>query len=215
VRLEERIWHPIYTAARRTYREMPMLRGLVPEGLARSVRNYLAERSLAAWPDRRYLEEQILPHVVASGFSRVLFVGCRRYTRRYGRWFDGSSTDFWTVDCDPRAARFGEPERHLVCDIRAIGSRVRRESFDLVILNGIFGFGVDDEASMEETLTAIHSILIPAGKLIVGWNEGLTPDPWELDAMRRLFRRQAIAPLPERKAFPDQYGHVYDFFAAA
>jgi hypothetical protein len=192
-----------------------MLRDLIPDELVRGVRDFLAGRSLTAQPDRRYLEERILPTLAAAGFGRILFVGCRRYTRHYGRWFDGGSTEYWTADYDPRVSRFGEPGRHLVCDIRAIASRVPGRIFGLVILNGVFGFGVDDEAGMEDTLAAIHAILIPGGRLLVGWNEGLTPDPAELAGMRRLFRRQAIGDLPTHTSFSDPYHHVYDFFAAA
>jgi SAM-dependent methyltransferase len=215
VRSEARLWRPVYTAVRRAAGCAPAARRWLPDAPVRAVRDFLAERALRAWPDRRYLEDQILPRVAASRFSRVLFVGCRRYTRSYGRCFDGTPTEYWTADYDPRASRFGEPGRHLICDIRAIASRVPCGSFDAVILNGVFGFGVDDAAAMEETVAAIHAILTPGGRLLVGWNQGLTPDPAELPAMRRLFRRQAMEPLPAHESFPEPYRHVYDFFAAA
>jgi SAM-dependent methyltransferase len=214
MRLEALLFSPVYSAMRWAGRRARIVRALFPEALTAAIHHYLAVRALGALPERRYLEDQILPALARAGFRRVLFVGCRRYTRHYGRYFDAKSTEYWTADYDPAAAAWGAAGRHLICDIRAIRSHVAAGFFDMVVLNGVFGFGVNDEPSMNETLAAIHDVLIPGGRLLVGWDQRLIPDPSGLANMRRLFHVQAIGPLPAHQAFSEYQEHVYDFFVA-
>lgn len=137
--------------------------------------------------DRKYLAAEIFPKISDGRYPRILFVGCRRYTQNYSSYFKGKGVDFWTTDIDPAAESWGACGRHLVCDIRRIDELVPTRSFDLVILNGIFGFGVDDSDSMNQALRAIHNILRTGGALLVGWNEGMTEDPRGLEICRHCF----------------------------
>jgi hypothetical protein len=211
---EALFFSPIYRAARWAARRARIVRALLPERSIAAIHHYVAVRALGGLPERRYLEESILPTLARAGFRRILFVGCRRYTRHYGRYFDGGSTEYWTADCDAAAAIWGAPGRHLTCDIRAIRAHVPAGFFDVVLLNGVFGFGVNDEPSMNETLAAIHDVLAPGGRLMVGWDKSLVPDPAGLSSMGQLFRQKPIEPLPAHTSFPENLEHVYDFFAA-
>src|SRR5690242_6457222 len=64
--------------------------------------------------DRRYMTGHILPALAAAKLERVLFVGCKAYTARYGRQLDRAATDYWTTDINPAAAIWGEKDHHLV-----------------------------------------------------------------------------------------------------
>ena len=68
-------------------RRAPIVRTLLSRAPMEAIRNYVAVRAIAALPHRPYLEDVMLPTLASAGFRRVLFVGCKRYTRHYGRYF--------------------------------------------------------------------------------------------------------------------------------
>jgi SAM-dependent methyltransferase len=161
--------------------------------------------------DRLYMTENILPALALSKVQRLLFVGCREYTARYGRRLTPAGIDYWTTDIDPAAAVWGEKGRHIVCDVAKIDDACPAESFDAVLLNGVIGSGVDEESAMNRAVKAIARILRPNGILLIGWNSDKKhPDPTELESVALYFNRQPALNLPLRKTFPDT-DHVYDW----
>jgi SAM-dependent methyltransferase len=154
---------------------------------------------------RRYLTEIILPALAVSNFRRVLFVGCKAYTARYGRQLTRAGIDYWTTDIEPAAAIWGEKDHHIVCDIAKIDHGCLAESFDAVLLNGVLGDGVDEESEMNRAVTAIWRILRPNGILLIGWNSYKKyPDPMSLESVSTYFRHECVLPLPVTKTFPDE-----------
>ncbi|MEP9411394.1 MAG: class I SAM-dependent methyltransferase [Candidatus Brocadia sp.] len=187
---------------------------LIPEPYRRYMR--IAEAKLARMimrmkPDRKYLEENILPCLSSANFSRILFVGCKPYTCHYGEWFLDTDIDYWTTDIDPDAEVWGGTDGHITCCVQEIDFHVPLHSFDAVLLNGIFGYGINSEKEMDRTIAAIHRILKPGGTLMIGWNNSLVPDPLYLENIRALFEHGTKLPLPKRKKFPGST-HCYDFF---
>jgi SAM-dependent methyltransferase len=163
------------------------------------------------YSDRRYLTKTIFPALALAKPHSVLFVGCREYTARYGNRLTRAGIDYWTTDVDPAAALWGEKSHHIVCDIAEIDNACSAESFDVVLLNGVFGNGVDGESAMNLAVKAIARILKPNGILLIGWESGKAPpDPLELEAVTMYFRREPVLALPLRKTFPDN-DHVYDW----
>jgi SAM-dependent methyltransferase len=161
--------------------------------------------------DRRYLTQHVLPALASAKLRRVLFVGCKAYTARYGQQLIRAAVDYWTTDIDPAATIWGERDRHIVCDIARIDDVCPAGSFDAVLLNGVIGHGVDDEREMNRALTAIAHILRPNGILLIGWNSTKQhPDPMELDAITTYFRHECMLGLPVRKTFTTT-DHVYDW----
>ena len=163
------------------------------------------------YSDRIYMVNEILPALMSSSVQRLLFVGCKEYTARYGRRLTRAGVDYWTTDIDPAAVIWGEKDHHIVCDITRIDHVCPAELFDAVLLNGVLGDGVDEESVMNRALTAIAHILRPNGILLIGWNsEKKHPNPIELDGVTMNFRRGCPLPLPARKTFADT-DHVYDW----
>jgi SAM-dependent methyltransferase len=161
--------------------------------------------------DRRYMTQDILAALVKQQVQRVLFVGCRAYTARYGGRLARAGVDYWTTDIDPEAAIWGARGRHIVSDITKIDDVCDPESFDAILLNGVIGDGVDDEDAMNRAVEAIARILKPGGILLIGWNSDKDhPDPMRLAAVATYFCHQCPLPLPLRKTFPDT-DHVYDW----
>jgi SAM-dependent methyltransferase len=161
--------------------------------------------------DRLYMSDNILPALEKAQIRRVLFVGCKPYTARYGRRLTGVGIDYWTTDIDPAAAMWGERNHHIVGDVTRIDDLCTPDSFDAVLLNGVIGDGLDEEGEMNRAVTAIARILRPNGTLLIGWNSlKKHPDPVQLEAVAAYFRHECVFSLPLRKTFPDT-DHVYDW----
>ena len=172
-------------------------------GLANPIRN----------ADRATLEQVILPaYAQRSDIRTVLFVGCDWYTRHYERLLPVPA--YLTIDPDPWKSRFGS-RRHIVAGLQNLGAHVQSSSLDLVICNGVFGWGLDSRADCEQAFDACFQALRPAGELVLGWND--TPDhrplePGSLASLAR-FRRMVFAPLgaTQHLANPENR-HVFSFY---
>jgi hypothetical protein len=172
----------------------------------------LLDRIVSLQSDRSYLRNSVLPAIARAGPARLLFVGVRGYTGVYADTFRSGPTEFWTTDIDPGAARYGVPDRHVIADVRQLDQAVRPASFAVVLLNGVFGWGVDAAEDMERTLGAVHAVLSRGGLLLIGWNADRVADPEALGAIR-LFEPAAPFGLPHRKSFAD-VTHVYAWYRA-
>ena len=164
--------------------------------------------------DRDTLEQVILPAYAArADIKSVLFVGCAWYTHHYEKMLPGRV--YWTIDPDPWKKRFGG-RRHIVAGLESLDAHVAPGSLDLIICNGVFGWGLDDRADCERAFAACFDALRPAGELIIGWNDVLEHRPLDLASLQSLarFRRPIFEPLGSSQylANPDN-GHVYNFYA--
>jgi len=162
-------------------------------------------------PDRIWLDTQLYPKLAKLKQGRVLFVGCAYYTWESLSLFN-KGVDLVTVDIDECNAIWGG-KKHLVASILDIDKYVEPDSFDVVLLNGIFGHGVDTPEMQEQTYKALHKILKPDGLLQIGWNHDLIPDPLELESSKHLFYKTDFEGLPPRTTFTDST-HVFDFLRA-
>lgn len=170
----------------------------------------ILDAAVARQSDRAYLQKVILPALVRVAPQRVLSVGVRGYTRTVEKAFDAARTAFWTVDIDPAAAVHGAPGRHVTVDVRRLGTAFPPAYFDVVLLNGVFGWGVDEPEQMNQALHAVASVLVDEGMLLVGWNTDRAPDPDTLPGIVE-FARAAPFGLPERQSFVD-VTHVYAWY---
>ena len=203
--------------ARAINRLAPGLKRLLPKPVHRFILLHLmdANRAYVALPalaSRRFMEREVLPWLRAS-CARILFVGTASYTHHYERLFRHDPGQFTTIDSNPAVAVWGAPQ-HIVAPIQEIG-RVRPDAlFDVVVLNGVFGFGVDDPATMADVIAAVHQALRPGGRLVLGWNVDLHADPATLGVIGPWFVPDEASPWGFRKTFDGEF-HVNDFYARA
>lgn len=151
----------------------------------------IARRELAHWfgwgapppsEDRRWLEQQWLPHLAARDDVRsVLFVGVHWTTRHYPSLLPGKR--FVTMDVEARAARFGNGSEHVVGDVREVARLLGRGSFDSVVFNGVFGWGLDDAPGLARALDGLATVLGARGELLFGWNDVPRHCPFEWRAL--------------------------------
>ena len=164
--------------------------------------------------DRRVLEEIIFPYFAAlADVHRVLFVGCDWYTRHYEPVFFAART-FWTIDPAPRVRRFAG-RQHIADGLERLPRHFDADYFDLILCNGVYGFGLDSLAQCEEAFAACHSRLRSGGYLLLGWDDipARTPIPLADVSSLRLFRQFTFPPFAAWRYRTDtSYRHTYDFY---
>lgn len=163
--------------------------------------------------DRDILERLIFPFVLAHlDPGRILDVGREGpHQVFYNAFFRGR--ELWTLDRDPERRRFGA-RRHVCCDVADVERHFPDGFFDLIVMNGVFGWGLDSPADIERAFEGCRSVLRPGGVLVLGWNDspGLVPVPLgEIEALRR-FAPVVFPPLGSATCRAATCDHVYSFF---
>ena len=137
--------------------------------------------------DRRLLEQVVLPHFARdAAFARVLFVGCDWYTSHYEKLFAGR--EYWTLEKDAGRRKHGA-RRHVTDALANLGAHFEERHFDLIVVNGVLGWGLDDAEEAERSLLACAEALRGGGVLVLGWNDvaGKRPlVPEEAASLKRL-----------------------------
>ncbi len=197
-----------------TERRDPWAKHGVKHQLKRVVWGIRLRIGVCGYEHGRYLlEEVIFPALLSRDDLRsILFVGCDRATRRYPRLF--ADREFATIDADPAKARYGA-QRHFVDSLVDVRAHFEPASLDVVICNGVFGWGLDSPDEIESAVSGCYECLRPGGIFIVGWND---LEPWRpvafdsIEAFRR-FAPFTLPPFPG-PVYPTlgEMGHVYNFY---
>lgn len=159
--------------------------------------------------DRIFMGRHIVPAIAKAG-PRALFVGCKSYTAKYPAIFAKAGSECWTIDIDPRVAKYGAAGRHQTLDVRHLRDAFPVDHFDSLTLSGIFGFGVNSVEMQNETLAACAGVLKSGGLLVLGWNTDRIADPSELVNMA-YFEPTTLGSLGSETRFADTT-HVFQYF---
>lgn len=143
---------------------------------------------------------------------QCLFVGMHEYTWHYPRLL---KMDFHSLDMDPEQAVYGPAGRHTIGSATNMSAFYPEASFDVVVANGLIGWGLNERADFERLMEQCHRVLKPGGLLILGYNDTPEHSPFEVDiAWRNLFAPMTPA-IPgvtqARHAMNDSYAHVFIF----
>jgi SAM-dependent methyltransferase len=163
--------------------------------------------------DRRVLEQHILPEYARHpDIGRMLFVGCAPYTQRYSGFFGGR--DYWTIDPVARRRRYGS-ERHIVDTLQSLGGHFARAYFDLILCNGVLGWGLDAPSDADAAFEACFARLRAGGYLLLGWND-IAPRnrvlPSDIPALRRFESVNFGASQTARWVIDAPNRHVFEFY---
>ncbi len=166
-------------------------------------------------PDRRILEDVILPHLISkSDMQRILFVGCDWYTKSYEKSF--RNKDYWTIDVDENKKKYGS-KKHIVGCLQGLSAHIESNYFDLIICNGVFGRGMNTRKDAEDSFNQCFRALREEGILVFGWSDvnHLRPFP-VIDECQSLQKLEPyyFAPLSTSKYLtPDcERRHTYNFY---
>ena len=187
------------------------IKNLLPIAIRRVILTHVfgVNKDFVSPPSRRWLESDVLPMLPSSGFRRVLFVGTAPYTFNYERIFRKAGGVWVTSDANPSARVWGA-RKHVTAPVQHVDRHFAKAAFDAVIVNGVFGFGVDSDLEMNKSIAAIKRVLRPGGLFLIGWNTDKVTNPLELEEMRRGFRPASEIPFPAHCAFAAET-HVYEF----
>jgi hypothetical protein len=145
----------------------------------------LEPRHLAS-PDRAILEEIILPYFANNAsFQRILFVGCSAYTQKYEEMF--RRKEYWTIDAKRVKRKYGA-KRHIVDSITSVEGYISGNYFDVIIMNGVIGYGLDQVSDIERAIEACRAVLVSQGILLIGWNDTPRRTPIDIRTLRAIGR---------------------------
>ncbi len=165
--------------------------------------------------DRRVLEETIIPLILSRHEPRtVLDIGRDPYEAFYNEFFAGR--ELWTIDRDAAKRPFGA-ENHIIGDAANLCGHFPEGCFDFILMNGVFGWGLNRPDAIEAAFGAIDAVLAPGGILVLGWNDtaGLVPVPLgQVQALRKL-RPHFFGPLNGTSFRCSTFAHTYSFYMRA
>ncbi len=175
--------------------------------------------------DRQILETLILPWYAAHpGIRRVLFVGCADFTQFYESFF--ADQDYFTIEINPARAQYGatKPKHHFIDSVENVDRYFLPSSLDLIIINGVFGWGLDQQGLAETVIDKFYDLLSTQGALMIGWNKLAKNTPFipsELSGLNHFDR----VTLPGMEAFEfaqrlsngdylinNKWQHVFSFY---
>ena len=163
--------------------------------------------------DRRVLETQILPWFAERPeYARVLFVGCDWYTKPYEKHF--GAREYWTLEVDPRRRAFGAT-RHVTDGLERLAAHFEPGYFDLILCNGVVGWGLNEAAAVEAAFEACATRLRAGGVLVLGWNDLPERRPFPLEESPALSRLVPLVFPPlgaVRHETATRNRHVFAFF---
>jgi hypothetical protein len=152
-----------------------------------AMRNWLGMAAPMLTEDRRVLEQIIFAHFRRDpSVKTILFVGCDSYTAHYQRRYFARH-NYWTIDPNAAQRRFGA-KQHIVGRLEELGRYFPRGFFDLIILNGVYGWGLNSAVDCDAAISQCHLCLTVAGELLIGWNDVPGRDPAPLSEVRSLWR---------------------------
>lgn len=163
--------------------------------------------------DRRILESVILPYYAGrKDFKKLIFIGCEWYTKGYNKIF--TNHEYWTLDKSPCKEQYGS-RLHIEDNLENLDTHFQENELDLIICNGVLGWGLDEPARIERAFTSSFHCLRPGGHFILGWND--TPDhrPLPLNEITAL---KAFAPCifpalsKHRYLTNNPNRHIYNFY---
>lgn len=124
---------------------------------------------------RLFFEYVILNYISQLDFSNVLFIGVERYTTWYKKIFVRSR--FYTLDYDSNLVKYADEKFHAICKVEDMQDYYDDGFFNLIILNGVYGWGLNKDEQLTKAIENIYCKLELNGVLIFGYNNVRENDP--------------------------------------
>lgn len=122
-------------------------------------------------PSRAFMEQEIFGYLNRrfDGVpAQCLFIGLDRHNWHYNRLL---SLDFHSIDLNPRNAVYGQSGKHVVGSATELSAYYAPASFDVVIANGLIGFGLNTEEAFNQLMQQCRRVLTDDGLLVLGYND--------------------------------------------
>lgn len=161
--------------------------------------------------DRNVLERKIFPWVLANKEPQaILDIGREEYQKFYNKFFAGR--ELWTMDFDPERNEWGAKD-HISGDAANVGEHFAENYFDFVLMNGVYGWGLNEKEKIEKCFSGIHKILKPGGLFVLGYNdwEAIPMPIEEVENLKKL-TPFVFPPLNAEKFKCINGEHTYQFY---
>ncbi|MCU0914110.1 MAG: hypothetical protein MUC88_06060 [Planctomycetes bacterium] len=121
--------------------------------------------------------------------------------------------ELWTIDWDATRRPSGACN-HVVDNVVNLRDHFSEAYLDLVLMKGVFGWGLNEKGAIERAFAAVHAVLTPGGIIVLGWNDtpGLVPVPLERVQALRQFTPYYFPPLRGTSFWCSTAAHAYSFF---
>ncbi|WYX09405.1 class I SAM-dependent methyltransferase [Achromobacter xylosoxidans] len=112
-------------------------------------------------PSRVFLETRVFAYLnrlaaLQREPQQLLFLGLDKHNWHYPRLLRAT---FHSLDISPRNAVYGRPGLHRIGDALDMAEHYGADAFDVVVANGLLGFGIDGEAGLRRLLAQCHAVL--------------------------------------------------------
>ena len=100
-------------------------------------------------------------------------------------------------------------------DVTDVADHFDAGSLDVILCNGVFGWGLDAREDVERAFAGCHRCLRPGGLFVLGWNDTPETRPFPLDECEALkrFEPYVFPPLGASHVPTEtELRHTYDFF---
>jgi hypothetical protein len=112
-------------------------------------------------PERNYFEKIIIPALGLHQIKNVLFVGVGPYTWHYQKLFNSQGINLYTVDVREEASIWGVKGKHKCVNVLNSDFNPFPEiEFDLIILIGVIGYGINIQNDVIVAFNNFLKILI-------------------------------------------------------
>ena len=121
--------------------------------------------------NRRFLENDIFRYLdskwLANESTQCLFIGTDKRSWHYRSRFRAK---FFTIDNDPRKARYGARHHHTVGSAVELKSYYAPDQFNVIIANGLIGFGVNEINQCEDLFAGLAAVIKRTGLLVLSYD---------------------------------------------
>ena len=121
--------------------------------------------------DRSFLEKKVFKYLNTlpnNQKSKLLFIGVEYYTRHY---YSKLNFDVTTIDIDPDKKKYGNRHKHIVGSATEINSFFPKNYFNVIVANGLLGYGMNGKLEFDKMLSQCHETLVKNGILVLGYNQ--------------------------------------------
>ncbi|MDT4860013.1 hypothetical protein FQZ97_945490 [compost metagenome] len=130
--------------------------------------------------NRQFLEESVFGYINRMAAEarcpvKTLFVGIDKHNWHYPRLLN---TEFHSLDIEARKAVYGQPGRHWTGSAIRMAEYYGGNVFDVVVANGLLGFGIDEAGGGRQLLENCEAVLKPGGLLVLGYNDRADRAPY-------------------------------------
>ncbi|GBQ06946.1 hypothetical protein [Saccharibacter floricola] len=144
---------------------------------------------------------------------KILVIGTESCSKYDADQIGNECDEVWTLDIKEGNRVYGVRKgRHITASTEDIDKYFRKGYFDIVLLNGVIGWGINSRSEQEEAIKNIHYLSKENALLMIGWNTHKSIDPLVSGITVGAYHHQDFPGLPKRMVVTEST-HIFDFFA--